>query len=154
MWFSDNAELRLLNENQKAGAKQINYNFLLLHHTWGSQRILLPYFQAKKCRSASSQTKDTKIPVKSHNDILHLLVEVNDAICVPFLFLSGWLKITLKTLLVGYTFTNCHREGLKSLVLCFFFFELVHINSSLRTKDPSEGNEASEKITINLTKER
>lgn len=71
-------------------------------------------FSGKKYRSDSSQTKDTKIPVKTHNDFLHLLVEVNSAICVPFLFLSGWLKITLKTPLGGYTFINCHREGLRS----------------------------------------
>lgn len=42
-------------------------------------------FSHKKYRSVSSQTKDTKIPVEIHNDILQLLVEINDAICVSFL---------------------------------------------------------------------
>lgn len=66
-------------------------------------------FSEKTKGSPSSQIKDTKIPVKTQNAILHLLVEVNDAIHAPFLFLGTWLEITSKTLLVGYIFTKFQR---------------------------------------------
>lgn len=120
-------ELRLLNKNQKARAKQIISNYLTINGV--PKEFFYPIFR----QNASSYIRDTKILVKTQNYILHLLVEVNDTICASFPFLSGWLEITFETLLACYTFTNFNRGGLKSLVLCLFFSQLELINSLLRT---------------------